>query len=82
LQPGTTSIRTQHAATERMPWDWRILVNGKGDELLYERGVLDHSVPFAELKRRAYINARARAANDAPDFSKRIRTHLVGATSN
>ena len=75
----TTSIRTQHAATERMPWDWRILVNGKGDELLYERGVLDHSVPFAELKRRAYINARARAANNAPDFSERIRTHLVGA---
>jgi hypothetical protein len=75
----TTSIRTQHAATERTPWDWRILVNGKGDELLYERGVLDHSVPFAELKRRAYINARARAANDAPDFSERIRTHVVGA---
>src|SRR4029077_20813771 len=75
----TTSIRTQHAATERMPWDWRILVNGKGDELLYERGVLDHSVPFTELKRRAYINARARAANNAPDFSERIRTHLVGA---
>lgn len=75
----TTSIRTQHAATERMPWDWRILVNGKGDELLYERGVLDRSVPFAELKRRAYINARAQAANDAPDFSERIRTHLVGA---
>jgi hypothetical protein len=74
----TTSIRTQHAAKERMPWDWRILVNGKGDELLYERGVLDRSVPFAELKRRAYINARARAANDAPDFSERIRTHLVG----
>ena len=75
----TTSIRTQHAATERMPWDWRILVNGKGDELLYERGVLDHSVPFAELKRRAYINARAQAADDAPDFSGRIRTHLAGS---
>jgi hypothetical protein len=70
----TTSIRTQHAATERMSWDWRILVNGKGDELLYERGVLDHSVPFAELKRRAYINVQAQAADDAPDFSERIRT--------
>jgi hypothetical protein len=78
----TTSIRTQHAATERMPWDWRILVNGKGDELLYERGVLDRSVPFAQLKRRACINNRAQAANDAPDFSERIRTHLVGAPPN
>jgi hypothetical protein len=74
----TTNIRTQRVATQRTPWDWRILVNGKGDELLYQRGVLDHSVPFAELKRRAYINARAQAANDAPDFSERIRTHLVG----
>jgi hypothetical protein len=75
----TTGIRTQRAAADRAPWDWRILVNGKGDELLYERGVLDNGVPFAELKRRAYINARARAANDAPDFSERIRTHVVGA---
>ena len=33
----TISIRMQRAATERLPWDWRILVNGRGDELLYER---------------------------------------------
>ena len=33
----TTSIRTQHPPNERMPWDWRILLNGKGDELMYER---------------------------------------------
>ena len=35
----TTSIRTQHAATQRAPWDWRILLNGKGDELLFERAL-------------------------------------------
>lgn len=29
----TTSIRHQHPASERIPWDWRILLNGKGDEL-------------------------------------------------
>jgi hypothetical protein len=51
-----------------MPWDWRILVNGKGDELLYERGVLDHSVPFAELKRRAYINAEPGPPTTPPIF--------------
>ena len=33
----TTNIRTQRPRNERAPWDWRILVNGKGDELLYER---------------------------------------------
>jgi hypothetical protein len=73
----TTSIRTQHAAADRVPWDWRILANGKADELLYERGHLDHALPFAELKRRAHINARPKAANDATGFSERIRTDIT-----
>jgi len=33
----TTNIRTQHVVAKPAPWDWRILVDGKGDELLYER---------------------------------------------
>jgi hypothetical protein len=69
----TTNIRTQHVVAKPAPWNWRILVNGKGDELLYERGVLDRTLPFAELKRRAHINSRGKAADDAPDFSERIR---------
>lgn len=77
----TTSIRSQHAANERMPWDWRILANGKADELLYERGSLDQSAPFAEVKRNAHINARAQAAHDASDFSERVRTLAAAASS-
>lgn len=73
----TTNIRTQHVVAKPAPWDWRILVNGKGDELLYERGVLDRSLPFAELKRRAHINTRAKAADNAPDFSERIRSEAA-----
>jgi hypothetical protein len=69
----TTNIRTQHVVAKPPPWDWRILVDGKGDELLYERGVLNRNLPFAELKRRAHINARAKDADNAPDFSERIR---------
>jgi hypothetical protein len=69
----TTNIRTQHVVAKPAPWDWRILVDGKGDELLYERGVLNRNFPFAELKRRAHINARANDADNAPDFSERIR---------
>jgi hypothetical protein len=47
----TTSIRTQHAVAERAPWDWRILLNGKGDEMLFERGALaTGGLGFAELK--------------------------------
>jgi hypothetical protein len=69
----TTSIRTQRAAADRAPWDWRMLANGHGDELLYERGVITTSLPLAELKERVHINARARAADKAADFSRLIR---------
>ncbi len=70
----TTAIRHQHPSTERPHWDWRILLNGKGDEMLYERGMIKtDGLSFAELKKRAHINPAAKAANDDPDFSKRIR---------
>jgi hypothetical protein len=73
----TTSIRSQHPSKERIPWDWRILLNGKGDELLYEdRALVTGGLPFAELKSRSLIDTRARAANDFPDFSKLIREGL------
>ncbi len=75
----TTAIRQQHPAGERMPWDWRLLVNGKADELMYEnRSIATGGLPFAELKRRALINPAARAANQAPDFSARIREGRPG----
>jgi len=77
----TTSIRTQHAASQRAPWDWRILLNGYLDQMLYEHGVLAGGLPFAELKERSHINAAARPANDAPDFSARIRAGRPGFSS-
>jgi hypothetical protein len=78
----TTAIRSQRTAAERAPWDWRMLANGYADEMLYERGTIDRfSLPFDELKRRSHINSRARAANDAPDFSERIRTHFQSAAA-
>jgi hypothetical protein len=73
----TTSIRTQRAPDKRAPWDWRLLVNGKGDELAYERGTLDRSLPFPELKRRSLINERARAAREDAAFSDAIRQAWV-----
>jgi hypothetical protein len=79
----TTSIRTQHPPKERIPWDWRILLNGKGDELMYERHVIvTGGLSFPELKTRSLINTRARAANDSPDFSKLIREGLPEALSS
>ena len=73
----TTSIRTQRAVKMRVPWDWRILLNGKMDEMLYQ----DHAIAtggfsFAELKRRSLINKRAQAADQNLDFSRVIRDGL------
>jgi len=72
----TTSIRMQRAAADRAPWDWRLLVNGYGDELLYERGAINTNLPLADLKQRVHINARARAVDKDADFSRLIRQGL------
>jgi hypothetical protein len=74
----TTGIRTQRAAADRAPWDWRMLVNGYGNELLYERGMIATNLPVAELKERCHINARARAVSNLVDFSREIRQGLPG----
>jgi hypothetical protein len=73
----TTSIRDQHASARRTAWNWRVLLNGKMDESMFAHGTfVTGGLPFEELKKRSQINAVARAANDAPDFSQRIRADL------
>jgi hypothetical protein len=75
----TTGIRDQHPAAQRLPWDWRLLLNGKADELMFEKHTIATAgLPFPELKQRALINPAAKAANDAPDFSRRIREGRPG----
>ncbi len=69
----TTSIRRQSAPELRRPWDWRLLVNGELDRMLYENGLLDTSVPFDELKGRSHVNKKALEAGYSDDFSEKIR---------
>lgn len=59
-------------------FDWRLIANGYLDEMLYERGQIDRTLPFAELKQRSLINPRAQAADQASDFSRLIRVGLPG----
>jgi len=75
----TTMIR-YHARQvgEGRPWDWRILANGRIDELGYEQGRIDTSLPFPELKKKSDITEKAKAADADPDFSARIREGLPG----
>lgn len=60
-----------------VPYSWKILASGYVPEYLYEQGRLDTRLSFSELRRRAHINALARKADDAPDFSERIRAGLA-----
>jgi hypothetical protein len=59
-------------------WDWRLLANGYADELAYEKGTLNTSLPFTELKNLSIINPKAKAVDQDPDFSLRIREGLPG----
>jgi Domain of unknown function (DUF4105) len=56
------------------PFSWKILASGYVPEYLYEQGRLSaDGLSFAELQRRSLVNARAQAADNAADFSLRIR---------
>jgi hypothetical protein len=76
----TTQIRrhVQQVAPDN-PFSWKLLVNGHLPELGYERGTIDTSLPFEELRRASEITQRAKAAGDDPSFSERIREGLPGA---
>jgi hypothetical protein len=76
----TTNVRMHTAATtaKPAPWDWRMLLNGTVDQLVYERGGFVSHLPFAELKPMSLIDAKAQAADQASDFSERIRIGLPG----
>ena len=62
---------------DHVPFSWKILASGYVPEYLYEMGRMDHSLPFPELQQRAHINTRAHAADQASDFSERIRKTII-----
>jgi hypothetical protein len=73
----TTAIQRIARPLQRRSWlSWKLFLNGYLDELAYDIGALDRSLPFAELKAKSRVNERARAAGDDPRFSVRIREGL------
>ena len=74
----TNIVMHVRAFQERVPLSWKMLLSGYFPELVYERGPLDQSLPFDALRRQSHINERARAADGADDFSRRIRDGLPG----
>ena len=71
----TTGIYLQSRA--RMKWDWRMLLNGQLDRLLYERGLIDRSLPFEQFKAQSEVTAIANRA-PAEGFGEAIRRELPG----
>ncbi len=56
-----------------LPLDWRLLASGYLDRYLYDLGALQGQGGFEAMRQKAHITARARAAGEADDFSRRIR---------
>jgi len=78
----TTEIRWNlQAIGLKNPLDWRIFANAHLPELMYERKTIDTSLPLAELVRISDVTEKAKQADGAPDFSKRIREGLPGMGS-
>jgi hypothetical protein len=63
-----------------VPLDWRVFISGYFPDYAYDHHALDSAVPFAELRERSKISARAKAADAAPsaEFSKAIRVGVPG----
>jgi hypothetical protein len=72
-------VRYARIAGKLQDFDIRFWFNGFADRGLYRAGLLNPTLSFEELRRRAWINSLAQAADDAPDFSRRIRASQPAA---
>jgi hypothetical protein len=72
-------VRYANAAGREGQFNIRHLFNGLIDSYLYHSGRVNTDLPFEELRRRSLINDVAQAADNAPDFSDRIRASLPPA---
>ena len=74
----TAILMNTRVNPESLPLSWKVLLSGYTPAYVYESGRIDSSLPFEELQRRSLVNAVAQAADQAPDFSRRIRARLPG----
>jgi len=60
----------------RAGYNWKVLLSGYTPLYAYELGGLDTRIPFEALRKLSYINPKARAVGDDPEFSRKIREGL------
>jgi Domain of unknown function (DUF4105) len=72
-------VSASQAQNKRPTFNWRILLNGKMDEMLYQHNrLVTGGLSLPALKAQAHINAAAKAADDRSDWSELIRVGRVG----
>ena len=69
----TTVFKLIRAVGDKIPFDWRLIVNGYLPDYAYDRGALDTRLPLSELREKAHIDQRAKAAGLTDKFSSAIR---------
>ena len=75
----TAILMNTRVNPQPIPLSWKVLLSGYAPAYAYDMGRLDRSLPFEELERRSLVNPAAQAADQAADFSRRIRAGLPGA---
>jgi hypothetical protein len=77
----TTVAKLMRVAGDKVPFDWRLIVNGYLPDYAYDREAIDTSMPLARLREIAKIDERARADGLSPDFSEAIRLGVPSPAS-
>jgi len=74
----TTGIRMHAVATAKhpRPWDWRVLLPGKIDELIHMRDGFDTTLPMDEYKPMSHVNPVATGIGRVDDYSRILRERV------
>ena len=72
----TNVVRHLRVFSGRVRYSWKVLLSGYAPLYAYEQGGLDTRIPFEELRKLSYVNPKAVALGDDPEFSRKIREGL------
>ena len=78
LTTNCTAKIVRHVCTfeGQVKYNWKVLLSGYAPQYAYELGALVTHLSFDELRKLSYINPKAGALGDDPDFSRKIRQGL------
>jgi hypothetical protein len=75
----TTNIRGHTVPySPNARFDWRIIINGFIDRMIYDRGMVDRAFP-SKSQERSLVNETAQASGKDPAFSRLIREGRQGS---